>query len=61
MTSLVTHIWCCSADSLADLHASHDVSQPRMYHQQVWRTTVSTNSGVKVRQVSGTKNPGTCE
>lgn len=47
-------------DPVAHFHAAHHVPEPGVCHQQVWRSTLPPDKGVKVRQVPGIAHTGTC-
>jgi len=46
-------------DQFDAVHATADVPQSGLRHQQVWRSTLSAISGIQVHSLPGTQDPGT--
>lgn len=53
---LIEHLY--PLDPVSLLHATHHVSQPRVCHQQIWRSTLPADQRFQICQVSGVAHSG---
>lgn len=51
----------CPSDPVSLLHAPRHVSQPRVCHQQIWRSTLPADQRLQICQVPGVAYSGTCK
>lgn len=50
--------YLCPLDPVSLLHAAHHVSQPRVCHQQIWRSTLPADQRFQIYQVPGPAHSG---
>lgn len=51
----------CPSDSVSLLHAPRHVSQPRVCHQQIWRSPLPADQRLQICQIPGAAYSGTCK
>ena len=51
----------CSSDPVSLLHAPHHVSQPRVCHQQIWRSSLLTDQRLQICQIPRATYSRTCK